>query len=1531
MDRVSWIWTSAVVLAAAVSAVADGAPGPTLNVQQGSAEVADGGEIDSSRGVRVSPSAALLSQLQRRVPIQVQAMPLADGVLVDLDLKPVLLNVPTVTMIASDGTRLYQLPSPDVRAFSGTVDGEPDSRVFLGWDGGRLHGWVQTHRGLDVIAAEPGRVDSWLYRIDGSGAAAPVRQTVEVQRKQSLPVNEYTRILQDLSIASELPDRESGQRPDLTSEEWLVLVNRAAGGDDDDDEDETVLGACCVAPGFCYLIEEELCATLCSGSSVTCDNLGPSKKAPCWLGEGVGCDSRWACFEENEDGGWVGACCYPDPEDPEISLLDDKAACECALLGGTFLVEPANCMSGIAPQDYPADRFISATLLAELDPEACLKPSGACCIDQDLLCLPDAPDIPLPLDMVTCMLLPQTLCESNDPKVLEALNASVPGVFTRECFPCVYDTSLFGPYSDAPPICSGFDVVREDPDNGDYTAVELLKPMNFRCAPLRITLELDAYVPDLFAIPGESDGLDAATGYATLLYAAVSDLYREEARVPLVLDELLVVANSGNELGDGACCVSQNNYEYCWESAFEDECIKLGGTWNGHGSTCYVHPCGDVPTHGGGQAPASINRMLQRLRERWTQSGACCLDGQSDSTCITLNAEDCESADGTFHASVDCGGIDCKTGDGGTTRAMIIALAAAPFLNQWVPEAGAAGGLYGPYGVIEEVGGICKPNVRFGVAPIRGGFAPSPGSNNGGNAQWDFVMLTQVMTRLLGVSMADDYGYDNCYSRYCRGMAATVDCDLYWDDPISWAFGDMASTIMSSCMSCEGGLANMQMRFRSEIAARVYATASAAPCSVNAEPTTDAVANDDIYTVMRNAPSNLDVLFNDVPVGCSADASVDPPQLFDPGEESPHALPTCTADASVGTLTEQGGHVCRDEDADDIEFIRYTPPDGFCGVDRFTYVVQDAVEGAFATVTLAARSGGSLAEQCALTYDIVCDPDCPQSDLESSEIPVPPTSGDAGVITLDAGDLAGARIEVIRWQDVQLEILVETSHVAHATMRFWFSSDADASDLDVYWDVIPYGDTLAIQCHDGPVPIGLGGSGAGLQTPVSGSCDAPGYSAFMHVPADGIVLVQCFEQLDEDNTQSDAQWVGGTLCLGGGEAAVPGACCLGGLCIEVIPAECAALGYSFDADTASWVDDSLASGFFMGSGTTCDERDWCMRDAPCCLIDDCVTVSVDNCVLLGGHPLSTDLGPLYDTPCAFNVCQVSVGGNAQGACCVTTDQGLRFCTDQPQSACVALGMFAPAGTTWTTQWEPRATCEYTACGSTHWSGEGGAGACCFPDACCTESLDQTQCGSAGGIWLETGSCSDCLTEELGVCCIGAYGPVSQGGIGGCIDGISSTVCSNALGGVWVATLEECTDGAPCSQWQAGDACCVQGICMNISPSDCALADGRYIRGASCASLDVCISGVCCVDGVNMAMEAVDEDRCVLWGGRWLQSGLCVFVGGLRAADLTGDGRVGTEDLLALIAAWGSNGGAGDLDGDGVVGLSDLLLLLSSWT
>jgi hypothetical protein len=55
-----------------------------------------------------------------------------------------------------------------------------------------------------------------------------------------------------------------------------------------------------------------------------------------------------------------------------------------------------------------------------------------------------------------------------------------------------------------------------------------------------------------------------------------------------------------------------------------------------------------------------------------------------------------------------------------------------------------------------------------------------------------------------------------------------------------------------------------------------------------------------------------------------------------------------------------------------------------------------------------------------------------------------------------------------------------------------------------------------------------------------------------------------------------------------------------------------------------------------------------------------------------------------------------------------------------------------------------------------------------------------------------------------------------------------------------------------------------------------------------------------------------------------------FQPGECAADFDQDGLVGFDDLIALLAAWGSEGGPEDLDGDGRVGFNDLIALLVAW-
>ena len=49
-----------------------------------------------------------------------------------------------------------------------------------------------------------------------------------------------------------------------------------------------------------------------------------------------------------------------------------------------------------------------------------------------------------------------------------------------------------------------------------------------------------------------------------------------------------------------------------------------------------------------------------------------------------------------------------------------------------------------------------------------------------------------------------------------------------------------------------------------------------------------------------------------------------------------------------------------------------------------------------------------------------------------------------------------------------------------------------------------------------------------------------------------------------------------------------------------------------------------------------------------------------------------------------------------------------------------------------------------------------------------------------------------------------------------------------------------------------------------------------------------------------------------------------------ATDLNGDGVTNVNDILDLIAAWGSTDSNADVNGDGVVGVNDILLVIEGW-
>ena len=89
-------------------------------------------------------------------------------------------------------------------------------------------------------------------------------------------------------------------------------------------------------------------------------------------------------------------------------------------------------------------------------------------------------------------------------------------------------------------------------------------------------------------------------------------------------------------------------------------------------------------------------------------------------------------------------------------------------------------------------------------------------------------------------------------------------------------------------------------------------------------------------------------------------------------------------------------------------------------------------------------------------------------------------------------------------------------------------------------------------------------------------------------------------------------------------------------------------------------------------------------------------------------------------------------------------------------------------------------------------------------------------------------------------------------------------------------------------------------------------------------VSVAISGVTAIVGAFG-----DDDNGILSGSAYLFD--AAATPGMCPWDLDGTGGVGILDLLALLAAWGTDpGGPPDFDGDCTVGILDLLTLLANW-
>jgi hypothetical protein len=88
-----------------------------------------------------------------------------------------------------------------------------------------------------------------------------------------------------------------------------------------------------------------------------------------------------------------------------------------------------------------------------------------------------------------------------------------------------------------------------------------------------------------------------------------------------------------------------------------------------------------------------------------------------------------------------------------------------------------------------------------------------------------------------------------------------------------------------------------------------------------------------------------------------------------------------------------------------------------------------------------------------------------------------------------------------------------------------------------------------------------------------------------------------------------------------------------------------------------------------------------------------------------------------------------------------------------------------------------------------------------------------------------------------------------------------------------------------------------------------------------------IIGACCVAGTCIP---VHEVTCLSAGGKYLGDNTPCSDNCTPCPDIDGDGEVGVDEILVVIAAWNTDDADADVNEDGIVDTKDLLFVLSAW-
>jgi hypothetical protein len=225
------------------------------------------------------------------------------------------------------------------------------------------------------------------------------------------------------------------------------------------------------------------------------------------------------------------------------------------------------------------------------------------------------------------------------------------------------------------------------------------------------------------------------------------------------------------------------------------------------------------------------------------------------------------------------------------------------FRNEWNAnmrhvERDLAHKLSGAYGGgVAWVSVLCHQTYGYGLSGVNGSFPYPLRDHDGGN--WDLMVVAHELGHNFGTLHTHD-GYDPPIDGCGNG-----DC--------SDAYG---GTIMSYCHICSGGMTNIQLRFHPRVIDRISAYMNTV-CDLSGD--SRAFAYDDHAAALRDTPTIVDVLANDLDINCPTPTIVSVSGVSQRG--------------GVVEISEGTGEGGRDE-------VLYTPPAGYTGDDRFFYTIE---------------------------------------------------------------------------------------------------------------------------------------------------------------------------------------------------------------------------------------------------------------------------------------------------------------------------------------------------------------------------------------------------------------------------------------------------------------------------------------------------------------------------------------------------------------------------------------------------------------